>query len=109
VHVLEALEYLVYDILLVDVFENVGTDYGVQVGVHEVEHQVDVAVVFRPDHVLEADDVLVSRQLLEEDDLSEGTLGVGGVLECIEVLLESDDFLGSFVNGLPDDTVGTLA
>lgn len=36
-----------------DVFEDVGSDDGVEVSVHEVEHQVDVSVVFVPDHILE--------------------------------------------------------
>ena len=44
-HVLESLEELVHDILLVDLFQNVGTDNSVEVGIHELEHKVDVAVV----------------------------------------------------------------
>ena len=37
VHVLEALQALINDVLLVDVLENVGADDCVQIGVHEVE------------------------------------------------------------------------
>jgi hypothetical protein len=45
VHVLEGAEDLVHDVLLVDLLQNVGADDGVQVGLHVLEHQVDVAVV----------------------------------------------------------------
>ena len=51
-HVLETLQTLVDNVLLVDVFQNVGSDDSVQVSVHEIEHQVDVAVVFSTDDVL---------------------------------------------------------
>lgn len=107
-HVLQALQHLIDDILLVDVFEDVGADDGVEVGVHEVEDEVDVTIVFSSDHILKADDVFVARQFLEEDDLTEGALRVGGVLEGVEVLLQRDDFFGALVNGLPDYAVSAL-
>jgi hypothetical protein len=108
VHVLQALQDLIDDILLVDVFEDVGSDDGVEVSVHEVEHQVDVSVIFRPDHILKTNDVLVSGEFLKENDLSEGALGIGGVLERVKVLLECYDFLGTLVNRLPYNTISTL-
>ena len=108
VHVLQALQDLIDDILLVDVFEDVGSDDGVEVSVHEVEHQVDVSVIFRPDHILKTNDVLVSGEFLKENDLSEGALGIGGVLERVKVLLECNDFLGTLVNRLPYNTISTL-
>lgn len=40
-----AHEQLVYDILLVDLFKNPGSDHGVQIGLHVLESQVDVDVV----------------------------------------------------------------
>lgn len=107
-HILQALKHLIDDILLVDVFEDIGTDDGVEVGIHKVEDEVDVAIVFSSDHVLKADDVLVTRQFLEEDDLTEGALGVGGVLEGVEVLLQRDNLLGALVDGLPDNAVSAL-
>jgi hypothetical protein len=36
-------------------------------------------------------------------------LGVGGILEGVEVFLERDDFLGAFVDCLPDNSVGALS
>lgn len=51
-HVLEALETLVNDILLVDVLEDVGPDDCVEVGVHKIEYKVNVSIVFCSDHIL---------------------------------------------------------
>ena len=45
-----------------------------QVGLHELKHEVDVAVVMRPQHVLQAHDVVVAAELLQEDDLAERAL-----------------------------------
>jgi hypothetical protein len=71
----------------VDVFEDIRANHCVQVRIHEVEHQVYVPIVLRPDHVLQPDYVLVARQFLQEDDLAERALGVCCVLESVEVFL----------------------
>lgn len=109
VHELETLQVLVDNVLLVDVFEDVGADHSMQVCVHEVEYQVDIAVIFSANYVLEANNVLMARQLLQENDLTEGTLGVSCVLEGIEVFLHCHDLLGAFINGLPNDTISSLS
>ena len=108
-HVLQALQDLVDDVLLVDIFEDVGTDDSVKISVHEVEDEVDISVVFCADYVLQANNVLVASQLLQEDDLAERALRVSSVLESVEVLLEGDDLLGALVDGLPHDTVRSLS
>ena len=108
-HVLQALENLVDDVLFVDVFEDIGPDDGVQISVHEIEDQVDVAVVFSADHILQSDYVLVPGQLLQENNFTECALSIGGVLEGVKVFLEGNDLLGPLVNGLPDDAVGSLS
>ena len=51
VHVLERPEELVHDVLLVHVLQDVGTDHGVQVGLHVLKDQVQVAVVLGLEHV----------------------------------------------------------
>lgn len=51
-HVLEALETLIDNILLVNIFKDVGPDYSVQVRVHEVKNEVYVPVIFCPDDIL---------------------------------------------------------
>ena len=47
-----------------NIFQNVCSNYCVQVRVHKIEDEVDVAVIFSPDRVLEPDDVLVTIELL---------------------------------------------
>lgn len=79
-----------------------------QIRVHEVEHQVDVPVILGSNYVLQTNDILVAGKLLQEDDLSERALGIGSILERVEVLLERHDLLGPLVNRLPDNTISTL-
>lgn len=92
-----------------DVFKDVGANDCVQVGVHEIKYQVYVSVVLGTDHILEADDVFMSRQFLQENDLSKSALCISRILECIKVFFQCHDLFGSFVNGLPHNTVGSLA
>jgi hypothetical protein len=80
-----------------------------QVSIHEVEDEVDVPVVFGADHVLEADDVLVAVQFLQEDDLAERPLGVCCVLERVEVLLKRHDVFSLLINCFPNNTISSLA
>lgn len=108
-HVLQAFQDLVDDVLLVDIFEDVGTDDSVKISVHEVEDEVNVTIVFSADYVLKANNVLVTSQLLQEDDLAERALRISGVLESVEVLLEGDNLFGALVDGLPHDTVRSLS
>ena len=51
-HVFETLEALVNDILLVDVLEDVSPDNCVQIGIHEVENEVNISIIFCPDDIL---------------------------------------------------------
>ena len=108
-HVLQAFQDLVDDVLLVDIFEDVGTDDSVKISVHKVEDEVNVTIVFSADYVLKANNVLVTSQLLQEDDLAERALRVSSVLESVEVLLEGDNLFGALVDGLPHDTVRSLS
>ena len=80
-----------------------------QVRIHEVKNQVDVAVIFSPHHILQTNNVFVPGQLLQEDDFTEGALGVCCVLESIEVLLQRNNFLRPLVNRLPHYTISSLA
>jgi len=48
-------------------------------------------------------------QLLQEDDFSESSLGVCGVLESIKVLLQSNNVFSLLVNSLPHNTISSLA
>jgi hypothetical protein len=51
VEILEGAEELVHDVALVDVLQNVGAQHGVQIGLHELEHEVNVALVLCLGHV----------------------------------------------------------
>ena len=107
-HVLQAFQVLVDDVLLVDVFEDIGSDNSMQVSIHEVEDEVDIAIVLRANHILKPNNVLVTRQLLQKDDFTERALRICCILESVEILLQSDNLLGTLVNCLPDNTIGSL-
>lgn len=75
VQVLGRLQQLIHDVLFVHVFENgLAFDHVVQVGLHVLEHEVNVAVVVRFDYVVQFDDVRVLRELFKEHDFTIGAL-----------------------------------
>lgn len=53
-----------------DVFHDVGPYDGMQVGLHEIEYEVNILVVLSFEDVEEGDDVRVPVQFLEEDHLT---------------------------------------
>lgn len=108
-HELETLQNLIDYILLVDVFQDVGSYHSMQISIHEVEDKVDITVIFGANDVLKSDDIFMTRELLEEDNLSEGALGVSCILKGVKILLQSDDLFCLFVNGFPHDTISSLA
>ena len=108
-HELQAFQHLINDVLLVNVLEDVGSNDSMKISIHEIEDEVYISIVFGSYNILQANNVLVARQLLQEDDFPECTLSICCVLECIKVLLQRHDVLCLLVDGLPNDTVGTLA
>ena len=58
-----------------------------EVGLHELEDEVEILVVLCANDLVQLDDIGMV-ELLEEDDLAEGALRIGGVLKGIEDLLE---------------------
>ena len=108
-HIFKTLQVLIDDILLVDIFEDVGTDYCVKIGIHEVEDKIDITVVFSANDILQSNDVLVTRKLLQENNLAERSLSISSILEGIEIFLERYNFFCPFIDGLPDNTVGSLS
>ncbi len=89
-------------------FKNLRTNHRMQVRLHVIKYKVDVLVILGLDDVKEPDDVVVSVKLLQEHDLSEGTLRIRSVMEGIEDLLQSDDLLVLLVDGLPNDAISSL-
>ena len=63
-HVLQALQHLVNNVLLVNVFKYVSPDNCVQISIHKVEHQINISIVLSPNYVLQSNYVLVPCQLL---------------------------------------------
>ncbi len=109
VHILEALQNLIDDVLLVDIFEDVGTDNCMKIRVHKVEDQINISIVLGANYILQSDDVLMPRQLLQKDNLSKSTLGIRCILKGIKVFLERHNVLGLLINGFPHDTVSALS
>lgn len=90
VEVLEGLGYLIDDIADVHILEDVFSDDVVQVGLHELEYQVDISVVLRLDGFKQPDYVRVF-DLPQDLDLSISALSVSGVLEGVEYFFEGQN------------------
>lgn len=59
-HILEALEHLVADVLLVDVLKDVSSNNSVEVCVHKIEDKIYVAIVFSANYILQSNDVFMT-------------------------------------------------
>lgn len=101
---LEAFQDLVHNVLLMHLLENSGTLFlvdcekkpyndCVQISFHEIEDHVEILIVLGLDDVEQPHDVLMAIQFLQEHDLPESTLGVSGVMERIEHLLQRNHLL----------------
>jgi hypothetical protein len=95
--------------LLVDVFQQPGSNDCVKVRHHVLKHHVDVAIVVRLHHVGHQDNVLVAGKLLQKHDFSERPLCICRILERVKNLLDGHKFLRLLVNGLPDDSWRVVA
>ena len=73
---------------------------------HKFKDEVDVVVILGLEDVIQADDVFVVSQLLQEHDFTEGSLSISGVLECIKDLFQSNGFARFLVGSLPHNTIG---
>lgn len=60
---------LIEYVLFVYAFHDVSPYDGVEVGLHEIEHQVDVLIVLCLEDVQQGDDVGVPVELLQKNDL----------------------------------------
>jgi hypothetical protein len=108
VQVVQRLGHLVEDVLPVPFRQDILADQREEVDVHMLEHQVDIPVVFSPDHLFQFYDVGV-REFHQEHDFAVGALCVGGVIEGVEVFLKGFDASCFLVRHLPDVTVGAAA
>lgn len=108
VQVFEGFGDLVDDVFVVHLFQNALGDHVVQVRLHVLEHQVDVFAVLGLDSLLQLYDVVVV-QLPQDAHLPVGSLGVRGVLECVENLLQGTYRFIGLVLHLPNMAVGAAA
>jgi hypothetical protein len=86
--------------------EHILADKRVQIDVHELEQDVDVALIGRADHLLQLHYVRVL-EFLQEHYLAVGPLRVSRVLEGVEVFLQSEKLAALPILHLPDDAVST--
>jgi hypothetical protein len=99
---------LVDDEAFVFFLEDIFSYQRVQVDVHELKDEVDVAFVLGFDDFLQGNDVGVL-DLIEEHDFAVRALGVSRVLERVKVLFQCVDSLVLFVNDFPDDAISAAA
>jgi hypothetical protein len=95
-----------------DVLHDVGPDDGVQVRLHEIEHQIDIFIIFCLEDVQQRYDVRVAVELLQEDHLGYHwlylavcSLRIRRILKGIEYLLQSHDLLCLLIHRLPNHAV----
>lgn len=64
-HVLRTFQEVVHDVLHVDIFKDVFSDYHKSVGINKIKIEVNVAFILSSSYILTSDDVFVSIQLLQ--------------------------------------------
>lgn len=104
--VLECFRYLVDDILYMHIFQDALGNHIMQIGLHELEYQIDIFVILCFDCLVKFDYVDVVG-LLQDLDLAVSTLGIGGVLESIEDFLKGIDFFIKTILHFPHVAVCT--
>jgi hypothetical protein len=98
-----------------DVLHDIGPDDGVQIRLHEIEHEIDVFIIFCFEDVEQRYDVGVAVELLQEYHLAYYglylavcSLCIRSILKGIEYLLQSHDLLCLLIHRFPDHTVGAF-
>ena len=111
VHIVRADQDLEHEVLHMVVGQVLpGVDDSVHVSLHQICDDVDVFVASLggwPGYFEKVNDVLVVEEL-QKLDLSDDTLGVDQVLECLGDLLNGDFDLALVVVGAADNTICTM-
>jgi hypothetical protein len=79
-----------------------------QVRLHEIEHQVQILVIFRLNDILQSDDISMVSHLLQEHNFPESALGISSIMESIEYLLQGNSLLSLLIACFPDYSVSAL-
>ena len=106
--VVNGLGDLINNEALVFFFQNILSYQRIEVDVHKLKDEVDVAFVLGFDYFLQGDDVRVL-DLIEEHDFAVRALGVSRVLERVEVLFQCVNCLVLFVDHFPYDAVSSAS
>ncbi len=69
-----------------------------------LKDEVNIFIVLGSDDVVDLDDIFVF-ELFEEHDFAIGSLGVGGVGKCIEVLFECFQLFGFSIGDFPNNAI----
>lgn len=88
--------------------QNIFSYERIEVDVHKLKDEVDVAFVLCFDYFLQGDDVRML-DLIEEHDFAVRALGVSGVLERVEVLFQCVNCLVFFVDHFPYHSVSATS
>lgn len=51
-HILQAFEHLVYDVLFMNLLKNISSYNSMEIGIHEVKHEINIPIVLCSDNVL---------------------------------------------------------
>ena len=99
-----------------DVLHDVGPDDCVQIGLHEIEHQIDIFIIFRFEDIEQRYDIRMAVELLQEYHLRYDilylaicSLRISRILKGIEYLLQCHDLLCLLIHRLPNHAVCALA
>ena len=92
-----------------NVFKDFSPDNSMKVSFHEVKNEIDIFIILCSNEVLQSDNIGVSVELSKENDLSKSSLSIGCILKSIENLLDGYNIFSMFVDGLPNDSIGSLS
>ena len=101
VHVLQAPQELPDNVSLVLVFEDFCANGCMQISVHEFEDHIEVAVVFCPDHLLHAKNIVVMSERPMKYVHPISALSVSIILERVQSLFQGEDLLSALMLCLP--------
>ena len=104
VKILDALENLIHDELVVNVFEDLLSDGVVQVCLHILKDQIEVLVILRTDNIMQFNYVFMV-QFVQIANFAICALGVDGVLEGVKNFFKRKCGVCFAVCDLPDVTV----
>lgn len=90
-HVFQTFQNLINNVLFMNIFKYIGSNYCVEICFHVFKYEVNVFIIISADHIVQLYYILVL-QLLEEHYLAKCSLGICCVLKSIENFFEGESF-----------------